>query len=519
MKKELEKKEENLVKSENNKDNVVNKKNNYNRKIKEKVNNDKNKDNSKNIDIDENKKTKKNDKLIEKKINNDKDKTKNKKLTEINVNNKLKNTKKKKRKFSRKRTVLVIISILLLIFLVCCWGYLISNELEEKRQTEIIRKEQELIAEINSHYGEYVITNKEANIYNEDGIEVGIISKNIKLSLDNIDIDKNTKYFKLLDFEDCFIRYEDVDVTSELDIFDMRYKSYVSFNENVITNDIVSFYDDDNNLIYKFNKSFELPIIIKDDNKYGVEFNNRLLYIKQDDVLNVIDSTNTDISKANSIRVIAYHAFYDRNDPTEAWCRNSICHSTEQIESHSKYISENNYFTLTMNELEMYIDGKINVPKKSVVITIDDGLLAERGIEILNKYKLNATVFLITSYYTPSSYNDYEYIEYHSHGHDIHNVGECPGGQGGGIKCLEESVLLDDLSKSSELLNGSTVFCYPFYEYNTYSINVLKKAGYTMAFAGLLNDGKVHVGTNKYLIPRYTIYNNTTVNQLANIIK
>ena len=112
-----------------------------------------------------------------------------------------------------------------------------------------------------------------------------------------------------------------------------------------------------------------------------------------------------------------------------------------------------------------------------------------------------------------------EYIEFHSHGHNIHNVGQCPGGQGGGIKCLEKSKLLEDLRTSSQLLKGSKVFCYPFYEYNNYAISVLKEAGYTMAFAGLLGNGKVHVGTNKFLIPRYTITSDTTVNNLAYIIK
>ena len=37
-------------------------------------------------------------------------------------------------------------------------------------------------------------------------------------------------------------------------------------------------------MIYSFNKSYNLPIIIKDTDKYGVEFNNRLLYVKKNDV-------------------------------------------------------------------------------------------------------------------------------------------------------------------------------------------------------------------------------------------
>lgn len=77
--------------------------------------------------------------------------------------------------------------------------------------------------------------------------------------------------------------------------------------------------------------------------------------------------------------------------------------------------------------------------------------------------------------------------------------------------CLPEDRVLEDLKTSSEILGGSTVFCYPFYDYNTRAINLLKKAGYTMAFAGLLNtNGYTYVGTNKMLIPRATILSYTS---------
>ena len=98
----------------------------------------------------------------------------------------------------------------------------------------------------------------------------------------------------------------------------------------------------------------------------------------------------------------------------------------------------------------------------------------------------------------------------------MHEVGQCPGGQGGGIKCLSEEKIQQDLKKSREELNGSTAFCYPFYEYNNYSIKMLKKAGFTMAFAGESRDSDnlVHVGSDKFNLRRYIIVINTTINDL-----
>ena len=69
-------------------------------------------------------------------------------------------------------------------------------------------------------------------------------------------------------------------------------------------------------------------------------------------------------------------------------------------------------------------------------------------------------------------------------------------------------------------LNNTTYFCYPFYEYNDYSIEVLKEAGFTMAFGGYGEAGnyKVKPGINKFKLPRYVIYNYTTASTLASYI-
>ena len=212
-----------------------------------------------------------------------------------------------------------------------------------------------------------------------------------------------------------------------------------------------------------------------------------------------------------------YHFFYDESQASErADCNQVICHSKSLYTSHLKYITENNIFTLTMEEFELYLDKKINLPK-SVLITIDDGWRMYIGLDLMEEYKVNGTVFLITSWFKQIKYfEEYDYVEFHSHGDNLHNGGACPGGQGGAIKCQDRQTLLADLSLSREKLRGSTVFCYPFYEYNNYSIEVLKEAGFTMAFA----DGsrRASPGVDKFRIPRYVVYNNTSVNTLKNYI-
>ena len=415
----------------------------------------------------------------------------------------------------KKKVILIIILLVVIVLSLLLFLLFIKDNNKEEGNNNV-----QVLENIKSHYNQYVVTNKEARIYelnNNSYNEVGVISKNIELELLDINIDKNTKYFQINSKElNYYIYYEDVDVTNNITTVSNRYKNYIVFNKSIITNDITNFYDENNNLVYKLSKSYTLPIIIMDKDKYGVEFNNRLLYIKSEDIKEVIDSNNTDLSNSSGVGVLNYHAFYDESNAEEkANCTTEICHSKEQFKTHLDYFKGNNILTITTNELEMYIDGKLQLPK-SVLITIDDGPKTDVAIDLLEEYKMYATIFLVTSWFNVDEYTQSEYIELHSHTHNMHDGGKCPGGQGGAIKCLPEEEILSDLKASRDALNGSTVFCYPFYEYNDYAINLVKEAGFTMAFIGESNnsDNLVHVGSNKFKLRRFVIVTYTTMDDL-----
>ena len=62
---------------------------------------------------------------------------------------------------------------------------------------------------------------------------------------------------------------------------------------------------------------------------------------------------------------------------------------------------------------------------------------------------------------------------------------------------------------------------YPFYEYNDYSIEILKKSGFTMAFAGWTskNNNLVIVGSDKFRLPRYPISKGEDAKDIAGYFK
>ena len=442
---------------------------------------------------------------------------KNKKAIQSRTNQTRKKRNKKRTGQKGKRKLIIIISILIILITISIMS-IIGYKMNEEKKIRLNQEQKQ--KEISSHYNNYVITNKETDLYklNNDNYEkVGKIGINQELILEKQEITYQSEYFKINSFDDeYYIYYKDIDTIEKLSEHNQRYQKYIVFNKNIITKDITNFYDEDGNLIYTLPESFDLPIIINKKDIYGIEFNNRLMYVKKENVNEIKNSNNTKEKTSSKVRTLAYHRIYD---PKTEKCDQVICHTESQFESHIKYLSENNYLTLTTKELSDFIDGYIQIPKKSTVITIDDGTMVTRGIKILEKYKLNASLFIVTSRFKESDFTGKfksEYVELHSHSHDMHWAGSCPGygTQGGGILCFAEERVLEDLQKSSELLNGSTVFCYPFYDYNTRAIKLLKEAGYTMAFAGLLNtNGYTYVGTNKMLIPRATILSYTTFAQ------
>lgn len=416
------------------------------------------------------------------------------------------------------RYIILIIVMFILFFIS---SFFIYDRIQKNKILKLEEFRSKTKQEISTHYNKYVKTITDATLYkliDSKYIESGSIKNNQELSLAEMEITYATEYFKISSFDDeYYIYYKDVEVLDKLTVYPNRYKQYILFNNNIITTDVTNFYDDNNNLLYTFNKSFNLPIIVNKKNMYGVEFNNRLVYIKEQDVKEIKQSNNTEKHNTNGVAVLNYHFFFDETMASERLeCNQHICLSKSLFSNHLKYIKDNQFLTLTMNEFEMYMNEEINLPK-SVLITIDDGWRSELGVKILEENELNATIFLITSWFEEINFlNDSKYIEYHSHGDKLHDQGVCPGGQGGAIKCLNKDKLLEDLALSRKKLNGSTAFCYPFYEYNNYSINSLKEAGFTLAFAAGFK--KATPSADKFQIPRYPIYNNTSVEQLKKYI-
>ena len=207
----------------------------------------------------------------------------------------------------------------------------------------------------------------------------------------------------------------------------------------------------------------------------------------------------------NGLPVLMYHFFYDKNE-REPQDGNWI--EINDFEAQMKYLSENDFYFPTWDEVENYIDGKTELPEKSVVITVDDGdpSFFEHGVPIIQKYNVQATSFVVAYWYGDVAQNKEKNISYQSHSYDMHKAGS--NGKGVMLSWDYER-MVEDLKTSQEVLGGANIFCYPFGQFNELDKKALKDTGFKLAFT--TQGGRVKKGASKYELPRVRVAGTTSM--------
>ena len=126
------------------------------------------------------------------------------------------------------------------------------------------------------------------------------------------------------------------------------------------------------------NKVGKYTIIYEVEDSSG----NKATATREIEVLDKPKTTNT-----SGVPVLMYHFFYDKNVTTK---NDGNWMEIHLFEDQMKYLSENNYYQPTWDELIDYVDGKTTLPEKSVIVTADDGnpSFFELAVPICQKYNI-----------------------------------------------------------------------------------------------------------------------------------
>ena len=215
-----------------------------------------------------------------------------------------------------------------------------------------------------------------------------------------------------------------------------------------------------------------------------------------------------DGENASFVPVLMYHYFYD-DEANETGVDGNYLAKTDFIKQ-LEYLKENNYYYPTMSELKKYLDGEIKLPPKSIILTMDDGAESNYRIAypLAVSYKIPIVWFVVTSWTNPNLPYQQEiinsgYVSMESHTHDMHKAG-CSGmGHGGYFQCVSKEEGINDLTTSKEMLKTAISLAYPFGDYNDSTKEMLKEAGYDLAFT--TEWGVVRPGMDQYALPRIRI--------------
>ena len=203
----------------------------------------------------------------------------------------------------------------------------------------------------------------------------------------------------------------------------------------------------------------------------------------------------------SGIPVLMYHKIGDDKD-NDAVIREDLFR--EQM----KFLKDNGYNPLTMDQLYDYVVNGAAVPEKPVVLTFDDGYADTYSIvyPIMKEYGFAATVFINPGDVGTRLTWD-QIREMHKNGITISNHGfqHIEMGQ------LSEAKQIENITKAQEALakevgiKDNPWFCYPYGDKNEFTDSASKKAGIKMGMA--MKSGWAHTGDNPYNILRVWVGN------------
>lgn len=231
------------------------------------------------------------------------------------------------------------------------------------------------------------------------------------------------------------------------------------------------------------------------------------------------------------VAVLCYHNVATEEEKAKYPEESDWIITVENFEEQLQYLQKHGYKTLTTKEFYDWKQGKIELPYKSVLITFDDGFLSNLhyAFPLLKKYNMNATVFVAGEFIESSNEEnwtgnvktyikkeklgkikeEYPNIEICSHSYMLHKQGAIN---------QEKDVLKKDIENFNNKIQKTTVYAYPFGQYNDNMIEMLKEENYELAFRYGPTSKEYRKASRKdsnYEIPRLNVSHGMKIEKFA----
>nr|WP_244590185.1 polysaccharide deacetylase family protein [Xenorhabdus innexi] len=241
-----------------------------------------------------------------------------------------------------------------------------------------------------------------------------------------------------------------------------------------------------------------------------------------------------DVEYDNGIPVLTYHHILTDKE-NQRFLHTSTTTSLNAFRNQMDYLKQSGYITISLYELEGYLNGTINLPAKVVALTFDDGLKSvyRYAYPILKKNEQKATLFVISSRIKrhPQKWNPnnlqflsinellsmQDIFDFQSHTHFLHRLSKNKK-----PILFKRSYrnILYDFERSRRALsqfNPHVIYLsYPFGGYNMTAVKAAENAGFHLAVTTV--QGKVKLGDNPFSLKRLYILRTDSIEKMGKII-
>lgn len=280
-------------------------------------------------------------------------------------------------------------------------------------------------------------------------------------------------------------------------------------------------YDNSSGALKKFavlKGGYRYPVLGSDGGWWKIDVGGRVGFIAK-----------TAVTVDRGIPVLMYHHILTPQEKADSPFANvNTTITNTEFNSQMDYLKNNGFTTISTVDLERYLDKKINLPAKTVVITLDDGNISSRiyAYPKLKEHQFTADQFIITgrmaSSPKPLDHKNLDFIsqqemiemrdvyQYMAHTDSMH---ELTPGDKSYVVVKDREEVRQDLLLNRERLGNTTHFAYPFGQYNADTLTLLQETGFTLAYT--TKPGRATLGVDKLLIPRLGIEPNLPLNAFA----
>jgi peptidoglycan/xylan/chitin deacetylase (PgdA/CDA1 family) len=190
-----------------------------------------------------------------------------------------------------------------------------------------------------------------------------------------------------------------------------------------------------------------------------------------------------------AVPVLVYHRFAET-------CESSLCTPLSIFDQQMRYLKENGYRVISLGKLLDFLEYRHAVPKRSVVITIDDGYRSAYDIAypILKGYGFTATLFVYTDFVGGGkiAISWDQLREMKSEGFEVgsHTLSHCDLAKKGEgeddqayLARIENELLASKQIIDKELGQDTIYLAFPYGTYNQRVLGFCDQVGYKIGFS------------------------------------